>query len=135
MNFRIAIVGSGAIGSYYGAKLAHGGSDVHFFMRGDLSEIRREGFSVHGKGENFRVAKVNCYNSTEEIGRCDLVLIAVKASSNGAVWSAASWKIWRWNAGASSSGIFRSTDCRSWPAASTRPRLLPTKIYSDRHAL
>src|SRR5437660_8338402 len=51
-------------------------------MRGDLSEIRREGFSVHGKGENFRVAKVNCYNSTEEIGRCDLVLIAVKATSN-----------------------------------------------------
>src|SRR5438309_3700418 len=82
MNFRIAIVGSGAIGSYYGAKLAHGGSDVHFLMRGDLSEIRREGFSVHGKGENFRVAKVNCYNSTEEIGRCDLVLIAVKATSN-----------------------------------------------------
>jgi len=82
MNFRIAIVGSGAIGSYYGAKLAHGGSDVHFLIRGDLSEIRREGFSVHGKGENFRVAKVNCYNSTEEIGRCDLVLIAVKATSN-----------------------------------------------------
>src|SRR5438876_2755633 len=82
MNFRIAIVGSGAIGSYYGAKLAHGGSDVHFLMRGDLSEIRREGFSVHGKGENFRVAKVNGYNSTEEIGRCDLVLIAVKATSN-----------------------------------------------------
>src|SRR6266436_1328330 len=82
MNFRIAIVGSGAIGSYYGAKLAHGGSDVHFLMRGDLSEIRREGFSVHGKGENFRVAKMNCYNSTQEIGACDLVLIAVKATSN-----------------------------------------------------
>ena len=82
MNFRIAIVGSGAIGSYYGAKLAHGGSDVHFLMRGDLSEIRREGFSVHDKGENFRVAEANCYSSTEEIGRCDLVLIAVKATSN-----------------------------------------------------
>jgi 2-dehydropantoate 2-reductase len=34
------------------------------------------------KGENFRVAKVNCYNSTKEIGPCDLVLIAVKATSN-----------------------------------------------------
>lgn len=79
---RIAIVGSGAIGSYYGAKLAHGGRDVHFLMRGDLSEIRRDGLSIHGKGENFRVAKVNCYNSTQEIGECDLVLIAVKATSN-----------------------------------------------------
>src|SRR5216684_4450024 len=80
---RIAVVGSGAIGSYYGAKLAYGGSDVHFLMRGDLNEVRRSGLYVRGKGENFRVAKVSCYNSTKEIGPCDLVLIAVKATSNG----------------------------------------------------
>jgi 2-dehydropantoate 2-reductase len=82
MSFKIAVVGSGAIGSYYGGKLAHAGSDVHFLMRGDLSEVRRAGLYVRGKGENFRVAKVNCYNSTKEIGPCDLVLIAVKATSN-----------------------------------------------------
>jgi len=81
--FRIAVVGSGAIGSYYGAKLAYGGSDVHFLMRGDLDEVRRAGLYVRGKGENFRLAKVNCYNSAKEIGPCDLVLIAVKATSNG----------------------------------------------------
>jgi 2-dehydropantoate 2-reductase len=82
MNFRIAVVGSGAIGSYYGAKLAYGGSDVHFLMRGDLSEVRGAGLYVRGKRENFRLAEVNCYNSTKEIGPCDLVLIAVKATSN-----------------------------------------------------
>ena len=81
-SFRIAVVGSGAIGSYYGAKLAYGGSDVHFLMRGDLDEVRRGGLYVRGKGENFRVAKVNCYNSAKEIGPCDLVLITVKATSN-----------------------------------------------------
>jgi len=81
-RLRIAIVGSGAIGSYYGAKLAYGGSDVRFLMRGDLSDVRRDGIYVRGKGENFRVGKVNCYNSTKEIGACDLVLIAVKATSN-----------------------------------------------------
>src|SRR6266404_10651 len=80
---RIAVIGSGAIGSYYGAKLAYGGSDVHFLMRGDLDEVRRAGLYVRGKDENFRVGKVNCYNSTKEIGPCDLVLIAVKATSNG----------------------------------------------------
>ena len=80
---RIAVVGSGAIGSYYGAKLTYGGSDVHFLMRGDLNEVRRVGLYVRGKGENFRLAKVNCYNSVKEIGPCDLVLIAVKATSNG----------------------------------------------------
>jgi 2-dehydropantoate 2-reductase len=82
MSFRIAIVGSGAIGIYYGGKLAAAGSDVHFLMRGDLSAVRRNGIYVRGKGENFRVQKVNAYNSTKEIGPCDLVLIAVKATSN-----------------------------------------------------
>src|SRR5438132_11709972 len=82
MGLRIGIVGSGAIGSYYGAKLAHAGSDVHFLMRGDLSEVRRDGILVRGEGENFRVEKINCYNSTKDIGRCDLVIVAVKATSN-----------------------------------------------------
>jgi len=82
MSLRIAVVGSGAIGSYYGAKLAYAGSDVHFLMRGDLSEVHHAGLYVRGKGENFRLAEVNCYNSTKEIGPCDLVLIAVKATSN-----------------------------------------------------
>jgi 2-dehydropantoate 2-reductase len=79
---KIAIVGSGAIGSYYGAKLAHGRTDVHFLIRGDLSEVRRNGLFVGGKGENFRLANVNCYNSTQEIGPCDLVIVAVKTTSN-----------------------------------------------------
>src|SRR5947208_354860 len=82
MSLRIAVVGSGAIGRYYGAKLAYAGSDVHFLMRGDLSEVHHAGLYVRGKGENFRVASVNCYNSTKEIGPCDLVLIAVKTTSN-----------------------------------------------------
>lgn len=82
MGFCIAVVGSGAIGSYYGAKLAHAGSDVHFLMRGDLSDVQRDGIFVRGEGENFRVAQINCYNSTKEIGPCDLVIVAVKATSN-----------------------------------------------------
>ena len=82
MGLRIAIVGSGAVGTYYGAKLAHGGSDVHFLMRGDLSDVRRDGIFVRGESENFRVSKINCSNSTDEIGPCDLVIVAVKTTSN-----------------------------------------------------
>ena len=39
MGLRIGIIGSGAVGTYYGAKLAHAGSDVHFLVRGDLTEV------------------------------------------------------------------------------------------------
>src|ERR1700747_2304370 len=81
MGLRMAIVGSGSVGTYYGAKLAHGGSDVHFLMRGDLSTVRSDGIFVRGDGENFRVPKINCYNSTREIGPCDLVIVAFKATS------------------------------------------------------
>jgi 2-dehydropantoate 2-reductase len=80
--FRIAVVGSGAIGCYYGAKLAHSGRDVHFLMRGDVEEIRESGLSLRCKEGNLRVPKIKHYASSGAIGPCDLVLIAVKATSN-----------------------------------------------------
>ena len=81
-QFRIAVVGAGAIGSYYGAKLAYYGRDVHFLMRADLAVVRKRGISVRSKAGNFRVAKVNCYATTAEIGPSDLVLIAIKSTAN-----------------------------------------------------
>ena len=80
--FRIAVVGSGAIGCYYGAKLGHSGRDVHFLMRGDVEEIREAGLSLRSKEGNLRVPKIKHYASSGAIGPCDLVLIAVKATSN-----------------------------------------------------
>src|SRR5438105_473921 len=82
LPFRIAVVGSGAIGSYYGAKLVAAGGDVHLLMRGDVREIDRVGIRIRGKGQNLRVRKINHHKATREIGPCDLVLIAVKTTSN-----------------------------------------------------
>ena len=79
---RIAIVGSGAVGSYYGTKLALCGGDVHFLMRGEVSEIERSGIRIRGKGEDLHLARVNHYGSTKEIGPCDLVIVSVKTTSN-----------------------------------------------------
>ena len=81
-SFRIAVVGSGAIGCYYGAKLAYSGRDVHFLMRGDVEEVRQSGLRLRSSEGEVRVPKVNHYASSAEIGPCDLVLIAVKATSN-----------------------------------------------------
>jgi 2-dehydropantoate 2-reductase len=81
-NFRIAIVGAGAIGLYYGGKLAHFGRDVHFLLRNDYETVRKRGLRIRSKTENINVAKVNAYRSTAEIGPCDLVIVAVKTTSN-----------------------------------------------------
>ncbi len=81
-RFRIAVVGTGAIGSYYGGKLAVAGRDVHFLIRGDLSDVKRDGLRIRGEGQELHVANVQAANTTKEIGACDLVLIALKATAN-----------------------------------------------------
>ena len=81
--FKYAVVGSGAVGSYYGAKLAHGARrEVHFLMRGDLETVKRDGLTVRSKDGDFHMAKVNAHRSTQEIGPCDVVIIALKTTAN-----------------------------------------------------
>ena len=86
-GLRIAVVGTGAVGGFYGAKLAYLGRDVHFFIRSEeeRAAIRRFGLRVKSKQGNFRVAKAQVHASTEEIGPCDLVIIALKATANEAL--------------------------------------------------
>ncbi|MEP6685611.1 MAG: 2-dehydropantoate 2-reductase, partial [Verrucomicrobiota bacterium] len=71
-----------AIGCYYGGKLAHFGRDVHFLVRSDAATVRKSGLRIRGKTENIHVAKVNVHQTTAEIGPCDLVIVAVKTTSN-----------------------------------------------------
>ena len=82
---KIAVVGTGAIGSFYGGKLAYHGRDVHFLLRSGIAKIKRSGIRVRGKKENFHIAKVQAYRTADVIGPCDLVLIALKATNNEAL--------------------------------------------------
>ena len=79
---KIAIIGSGAVGCYYGGMLAHAGHDVHFLMRADLDTVRREGLVILTKGREVRRPLVHCAGTTEEIGPVDLVIISLKATAN-----------------------------------------------------
>ncbi|MGA3007475.1 MAG: 2-dehydropantoate 2-reductase [Opitutaceae bacterium] len=81
---KIAIVGSGAIGTYYGAKLALAGADVRFLLRGDLAAVRARGsVRVHEKGGTTELRPVTAFGSTGEIGVVDLVLVTLKTTANG----------------------------------------------------
>jgi 2-dehydropantoate 2-reductase len=84
-KLRYGIVGSGALGGYYGGKLAHAGGEVHFLMRSDLETVRREGLTVRSKDGDFHLPNVSAHGRPEEIGPCDVVLIALKTTSNGAL--------------------------------------------------
>lgn len=78
----MAVVGSGAIGLYYGGRLAAAGEDVRFLLRSDYGAISRAGLkgeSVHG---DFELPQVQAYRTPEEIGPVDLVIVAWKATAN-----------------------------------------------------
>lgn len=78
---KIAVVGCGAVGSYYGARLSHAGKEVHFLLRSDYDVVRRKGVLIRSPLGDFRV-KPRCAKSPEEIGISDLVLIALKTTAN-----------------------------------------------------
>src|SRR5258708_1791312 len=82
---KIAVVGSGAVGSYYGGGLARHGADVHFLMRGGLDAARRNGLTIRSTLGDFHLPKVHAHARTEEIGPCDFVLVATKSTSNPAL--------------------------------------------------
>jgi 2-dehydropantoate 2-reductase len=83
---KIAIVGSGAIGTYYGAKLALAGADVRFLMRSDLAAVRARGsLLLHEKNGTTELRPVAAFGSTEEIGPVDLVIVTLKTTANGAL--------------------------------------------------
>ena len=75
---RIAFMGAGGLGGYFGARLCKGGADVHFIARGaHLAAMRREGLRIEGP-EPMHVAKVNATDDPAEVGVVDFVLLGVK---------------------------------------------------------
>lgn len=79
---RIAIIGAGALGCYYGARLIKAGEDVHFLARSGRAALTARGLKVRTPTERLTARKVQVYGSSAEIGPCDLVIIATKATAN-----------------------------------------------------
>lgn len=81
---RIAIVGSGAVGCYYGGRLAQHGHDVHFLMRSDYETVKRDGLKITSPQGDAHL-QVNAHRTPEDIGPVDLVIIAMKVTANAAL--------------------------------------------------
>jgi 2-dehydropantoate 2-reductase len=79
---KIAVIGPGAVGSYYGAKLCQAGEDVHFLLRSDYDAVRHKGVTIQSTTEAGFNARPKCARTPEEIGVSDLVLIALKTTAN-----------------------------------------------------
>lgn len=82
MSKTYAIIGTGAIGGFYGAKLVRAGFDVHFLARSDYIHIRDHGLVIESKEGDFTLPHVNVYESAANMPACDVVAITLKATAN-----------------------------------------------------
>jgi 2-dehydropantoate 2-reductase len=77
---KIAIIGAGGVGGYFGGKIANAGYDVTFVARGEhLKAIREKGLEVKSIAGDFNISKANATDEIKNIGKVDLVLLGVKA--------------------------------------------------------
>jgi len=81
---KIAVVGAGGVGGYFGARLAASGQDVWFIARGaHLEAMRRDGLRVTSANGDLLIKPVQATEQPAQVGTVDLVMIAVKLWSTG----------------------------------------------------
>lgn len=77
---RLAVMGSGGVGGYFGARLAESGQEVTFIARGEhLAAMRREGLKLKSIDGNVTITSARATDDPAEIGEVDAVIVAVKA--------------------------------------------------------
>src|SRR5688500_3346802 len=82
-RMRFAILGSGAVGGYFGAKLAKSGQDVTFIARGaHLEAIRQKGLAIRSAKLGDFTVRAGAESDTAKVGPVDVVIVAVKAYDN-----------------------------------------------------
>jgi 2-dehydropantoate 2-reductase len=79
---RYAILGTGAIGGYYGACLQRAGHDVHFLLHRDYDHVRQHGLVIESIEGNFALPQVNAYSDTGAMPPVDVVVVALKTTQN-----------------------------------------------------
>ena len=81
-NPRIGIIGSGAIGGFYGLMLARAGFDVHFLLRSEYDVVRKQGLKLEHAVHGVLQMPVNAYASAADMPPCDWLLVGAKSTSN-----------------------------------------------------
>lgn len=82
MALKYAIIGTGAIGGFYGGMLANAGKEVHFLFHSDYQYVKQNGLKVDSIKGNFHLKSVNAYNSTTDMPKCDIILVGLKTTNN-----------------------------------------------------
>lgn len=78
---RYGIIGTGAVGGYYGARLAHAGCDVSFLFHSDYDYVRAHGLRVNSPAGSFTLGDVRAFSSPADMPVCDVVIVGLKTTN------------------------------------------------------
>lgn len=85
MALTYAIIGTGAIGGYYGARLQQGGCDVHFLLHSDYEVVRDRGITIESVDGNLTLPSVKTYNNPKNMPPVDVAVVALKTTNNALI--------------------------------------------------
>ena len=79
---RYGIIGTGAIGGYYGGRLAHSGQEVHFLLHRDYDYVKVHGLQVDSCDGSFHLDHPHIWRQADDMPLCDVVLVSLKTINN-----------------------------------------------------
>ncbi|HXI82715.1 MAG TPA: putative 2-dehydropantoate 2-reductase [Verrucomicrobiae bacterium] len=82
MQRSYAIIGTGALGGFYGARLQRAGCDLHFLLHSDYEHVRQHGLICESPDGDFTLPKVNAYADVRDMPKCDVVCVCLKTTQN-----------------------------------------------------
>jgi len=77
-----AVLGTGAVGGFYGARLQRAGAVVHFLLHHDYEHVRTHGLRVDSIAGDFHLPEVNAYCDPQDLPPCDVTIVALKTTQN-----------------------------------------------------
>jgi 2-dehydropantoate 2-reductase len=82
MPLSYAIIGTGALGGFYGGLLARSGLEVHFLLHSDFEHVVKHGLRVDSKLGDFHLPSVHAYRSVGDMPQVDCVIVGLKSTQN-----------------------------------------------------
>jgi len=82
MQRSYAIIGTGALGGFYGARLQRAGCELHFLLHRDYEHVRQHGLICESPDGDFTLPKVNAYADVRDMPKCDVVCVCLKTTQN-----------------------------------------------------
>lgn len=81
-SISVAIIGTGALGGYYGARLSQSGLDLHFLCHRDADHVKAKGLVMESVGRAVIHVRAHAYPDVREMPRCDVVIVSLKTTAN-----------------------------------------------------